>query len=299
MEEFRKVVEGAYIEVLERPADPDGLHNYSMKMKSSGLTKNKLLQVLRSSKEFKRKQKVFSDANTQTDALCTVYAFGLIRDNEDTIEKTFLNLKLIESREHSDFEYFISENDSKDRTPQIMKQFFDCSKGLFSTESLNKKKWGDVTCAARTHDMANYRNMNKQLCDFTSFSNYSILFDTEISFTHKTYIDMKNVLDKHKGIAMVTPYSTVKGKSTYYDTFALLTVENNQKISRTMLKEDLIDVKSAFGGFVLIRTDVLKQCSWAHDDTMKNCAEHISFCKEVSKFGRIVIAKNINVEWGK
>ena len=46
-----------------------------------------------------------------------------------------------------------------------------------------------------------------------------------------------------------------------------------------------IKCNSAFGGFALILTDVLKNVNWSTD----GACDHVNFCKEVNELGSIYI----------
>jgi hypothetical protein len=104
---------------------------------------------------------------------------------------------------------------------------------------------------------------------------------------------------------MVTPFGCLEGtekKPIYYDTFAL-DIESTKKGSmKTKLvyelnKTDTVDVKSAFGGFIMIRTPTLQKCSWNKSDVL--CSEHNFFCRQVREYGRIVCTRNIFVFWSR
>ena len=95
---------------------------------------------------------------------------------------------------------------------------------------------------------------------------------------------------------MITPFAFVDGNTSYYDTYALQTLEDKNFIS--LLIPELLEVKSAFGGFALLRTSSLIKCNWSHNDE-RLCSEHNNFCDEIRKFGKIAIARDIRVHWLK
>ena len=95
---------------------------------------------------------------------------------------------------------------------------------------------------------------------------------------------------------MVTPYGVVAGTDEYYDTYALETI-NNKRTQQKTKKDKITEVKSAFAGFVIIRTNVLEKCHW--DIINENCSEHNYFCEMVREYGKIVIAHECVVEWTK
>ena len=96
---------------------------------------------------------------------------------------------------------------------------------------------------------------------------------------------------------MATPYGTVDKTNQYYDTYAL-ELKNGKRgrwedASRT--ESLIIEVNSAFGGFVVVRTERLQKCIWGVTDG--SCAEHNHFCKMMRKYGKIIVATDVIVRW--
>ena len=105
---------------------------------------------------------------------------------------------------------------------------------------------------------------------------------------------MVSILNENEDIAMVTPYGVVKGSSLYYDTYAFESMGKTKKID---LKYDLFNVKSAFAGFVVIRSEVMEKCHW--DVIDENHSEHNYFCEMVRSHGKVVVATKVKVQWTK
>ena len=129
---------------------------------------------------------------------------------------------------------------------------------------------------------------------------------------------MFNALNKKD--VMVTPYSICwktyqkTREIHYYDTLAKITKDNisykdnyntcmfhdcNRCINfrkargvkladKYLIKENVVNVKCAFAGFCLIKTDVYNKVNW--NGTI---CEHHSFCDKVRKFGNILILKSV------
>jgi hypothetical protein len=226
----------------------------------------------------------------------TINIFLCVRDNENDVGTTLSALRIIE-RNHNDLEfcYYILENDSKDSTPHQIIDFFSHAKGRYRIEKSEKRKWGTVQGMGRVSDMAKYRNMMKELCESWDNSEYSFIIDTGVLFQSNIFDQMINLMSSSSDIVMITPFGQVGEKKQYYDTFALETSDGIRGKYPKYSPGEILDVNSAFGGFVLIKTNVLKQCSWGVIDG--KCSEHNLFCKNVSKHGRIVIATNIIVKW--
>merc|ERR1712167_560253 len=97
----------------------------------------------------------------------------------------------------------------------------------------------------------------------------------------------------------------------YFDNSAFVSVENKtskycffdcnkcnnlrDKDYEIYKKDNLIQVKSAFGGIALIRSYIFKNIKWASIDK----CEHILFCKEIRKYGKIVIVPWVKGRWHK
>lgn len=227
------------------------------------------------------------------------------RNNEKTLQITLDTLHSIEKNNQSTFKYYIYENDSEDKTKHIIKNFYKNHKGNFQFQTIGSKFWDSVYDLSRSNDMSIYRNKMKALCtDFTD-SDYSIILDTNITFTEDTFVQMKKILDTYDDIHMVTPYGHSRGNPKfYYDAYALdikskyygNTVKKlNMELKHSNSK--IVKVKSAFAGFIMIRTDTLRQCDWGVSGDL--CSEHNWFCKEVSNFGNVVCAGKIKVSWIK
>lgn len=275
-------------------------------------------------------KKIVTDIHKEK--LTTVNVFLLTRNNEKTLDDTFTRLTKVKNKYEQlfDFYYWIMENDSSDNTDKLIKQFMSHNKGRYSCGKIQKKHWGSVRSLDRVLDMACYRNMNKVLCNLGPMNKslspldtsdlynwyktlrvnvdnwvpfdgkYSVILDTEISFDEETFINMVKILHENPKIGMVTPFGYVNKKpDIYYDTYALRT-ENDKSIAPPHWnsisdKKYYEKVKSAFSGFVVIRTPILEKCAWSAIDA--NCSEHNSFCAQVNKFGSVVICPAIKVGW--
>ena len=235
--------------------------------------------------------------------LNVINVFMCVRNNEDTLETTFnlLNQIQIDNKEY-EFRYYVYENDSKDNTKSQVINFYRSHKGTCVFENLKNKQWGNVKDANRVFDMSIYRKKMKNLCKNYNNSYYSIVLDTNITFNPSIFQDMIKVFDQDRGIHMVTPFGYVEGRQKlYYDTFALdlesvYKGTNLKKMNYEMQKKQIIQLKSGFSGFIMIKTETLKKCNWKHSNVY---SEHNEFCKEVREFGDIVCASHIKVKWKK
>lgn len=252
------------------------------------------------------------DANTQTDHEQINYilpvkqrkklinkhnehinVFMCVRNNDYSLQNTFAQLLNLQTIFDVKFNFYIYENDSTDSTPYLIIDFFRNNniQGAYKIEKLSKKEWTDVKDINRSKDMATYRNTMKNLCTNINSSQYSLILDTDVEFTPQNFQSMIKLLKNNQDIAMVTPYAFAGDTLKYYDTYAL-----DSPINICVLMPEIQDVYSAFGGFVIIRSSVLKECHWDVTEN-KLCSEHNYFCNMVRNYGKVVIARDIRVHW--
>ena len=221
----------------------------------------------------------------------TINVFMCCRDNQDTLQHTLDSLVTCErTLPDMKFKYYILENDSQDDTPDIIREFYKTNKGKYACHVFGSIKWASEPGVGRMRDMTKYRNLMKGLCNDWKNSQYSFIVDSEIQFDNDIMIKQIKHLQQHADVAMVTPYGTVGTSDVYYDKFAYRDMNNTQDIT------DVKDrVRSAFGGFVCIRTPVLQRCEWSciNGDT----SEHVPFCDMVRRYGDVVIDKEVIVRW--
>jgi hypothetical protein len=130
-----------------------------------------------------------------------------------------------------------------------------------------------------------------------------------------------HIYPQKNSIVAVTPYDTCAVSSIitghYYDSFAMITnknisflnnkntcmfrncsncirvrKENNIKINDSCLldKTNPVDVYSAFGGCMLVKTNVYNRVFWE-----SSICEHHSFCKQLRQYGVILLDPTINI----
>ena len=226
----------------------------------------------------------------------TINIFMCLRNNSNTLPDTFKSLETIENHfKNYNFSYFIFENDSSDNTPSLINSFMKNRSGIFKCDTLHTHHWDSVKSIKRSSDMAHYRNSMKQLCSSWNNSSFSLILDSNVSFSIDTISDFLSTLHSDPNIAMVTPFGFVHDSPhTYYDTYALLTSSNKRYIPRFI--PHILPVHSAFGGIVMIRSHALRNSSWnINPDVLES--EHVSFCRDVRRFGSIVILKHTRVSW--
>lgn len=239
-----------------------------------------------------------------------ISVFSLWRDSKEYIHRTLAQLEAIEKNNPEiSFSYFFYENDSLDDTPSILKNWLSIRKGKLLSENISFPKEGTVITSSRMKKMSYYRNRMIDLGRFIE-SDYSIIFDSDVIFDDKI---VDRFLSKvESDTVMYTPFISqdIKckvcacGKDSYYDVLALLDKSNNRGMiwscnpflnifDRQLLATNQpVEVNSAFGGFVFIKSLPLNFCNWR---TNGDC-EHILFCEEIKKYGKIKLYPDIHVK---
>jgi len=239
-----------------------------------------------------------------------ISVFSLWRDSEKYIERTLSKLDDIEKRHPEiSFSYFFYENDSVDNTALILKDWINNKNGTFVSEKLNSQREEFVITPSRMQKMAYFRNRMINIGRFIK-SKYSIIFDSDVIFEADIVNKFLSKIDDET--VMYTPNIKQNiackwcncGQQSYYDVAALKDLFNHNGLcwchnpfinifdrQKFELKQS-IEVKSAFGGFAFFKSDILNYCNWKTDTQ----CEHISFCEDVSKFGKIKLYPDIEVK---
>jgi hypothetical protein len=233
----------------------------------------------------------------------TIAVYALWRDSEPHIQRTLSQLEDLESLDY-DFEYYFYENDSKDDTVAILEDWLKNREHKFKHENLNAKKFGSVPDVERMILLCECRNKCKELLDSTQ-AKYTLMLDSDVKFDKENLKKHIQTLQENEKTVMVTPNvrqnipELVYGKSqdSYYDVYAFFDRfgQKGNYFDDCPFKNGIdrmhwsfgkaVKCNSAFGGLVLIYTDVLKKCSWSTDGK----CEHVNFCKDVCTFGDILV----------
>lgn len=234
-----------------------------------------------------------------------IAVFCIFRDSEKNLNSLLPRLLSLETDYNSevDFSYFFFENDSIDRTVDILKKFSQGRDCVVESRKFNAPRFGSVADVVRVMHLSAYRNACKELAKNREFD-YALCIDGDISFTSES---LKMLLNEMvEGVVMACPNirqnipDLVHGSSetSYYDAFAIRDKYGNQGVywsdcplpmENCRLTWSLglpVEVEAAFGGFCLINWQAFADSRWAVFGAM---CEHVTFCKDVGKWGKIVI----------
>ena len=239
-----------------------------------------------------------------------------VRNSEKWID--YIDEKFREVEEYYkykiDFEYFIYENNSTDNTKESIKKFFTNREGKYLCEDIHNNNMHEGINVERGNHMTLLRNKTKKFHGVLD-SDYVMIIDSDVVFK-KTLIE-EFISTITNDIAMITPYCMCYDNYSlgngihYYDSLAVISNDNisykdtgntclfksckrccnHRKLEEININnkylfndDEIISVKSAFGSCAFIKTDIYNKVWWGN-----SICEHHSFCKEVLKFGKVVI----------
>jgi hypothetical protein len=231
-----------------------------------------------------------------------VSVFCIWRDSEQTIFKTLKQLEDLESINGFEFSYFFYENDSKDKTVEILSEWMSKRNGSFLSEVLNTKKFGSITDPERMKLLCECRNKCKNLAKENNFD-YSLLIDSDIEFNNDNFLLQVDFFDKKDEVVMTTAnvrqsipdYTFGLSEDSYYDVYPFRDKHGNSGIyfsdCPSYKKEDQFDWKlgkpilcmSSFGGFAIVKSWAFNQVEW---DADIHC-DHVNMCFDLNQYGSI------------
>jgi hypothetical protein len=232
-----------------------------------------------------------------------ISVIGLWRDSEKYISQSLENIESLASIPDTSFDFYFYENDSKDDTRNILKNWLSDKDGELFSENLNSPKFGSVTDIERLVFLSHYRNKLLPMIQKTN-SEFTLMIDTDVLFNKDDFLELlTNIKSIDKCVMTVSnirqsEISDLMFKETsdaFYDVFAFRDSLNNNGLYFTncplILNEDRekwynqepVRIMSGFSGFSLIKTEVLKKCRWS---TTQH-SEHVNFCLDVNRYGDI------------
>jgi hypothetical protein len=248
---------------------------------------------------------------TETTKKKNILIIGLIRDNERSIINLENYINFIKEY-FNDYNVIILENDSKDNT---RKNIIDWSQrdekiklipdNYFQQfKNILKHKTGHSTDQRRIRKMSILRNILLQyIREFynSDYWNYLILIDFDI--IGYLYIDgiiqsigYLETRDANVITANGIRYKGEGKKMIYYDNFAFLNMKNNIEnkkrpnnkhiYNNIKITQDLLRVKSAFGGAAIYKMNKILDNNFTYDYCKKNgkiACEHSYFNSKINK----------------
>jgi glycosyltransferase involved in cell wall biosynthesis len=283
--------------------------------------------------------KLYEDIEKKT-AVKRISVMCMFRNNSQYLKTFFVEtMNQMEQLYDVEFDYYIIENNSTDNTRELLKEFIKTksnrSKLLLFDLKQDFRNIGDGKNFERLFNLGRIRN--KLVNSVTPLeSQWCLFIDSNIFFKKEILLQMFEHCQED--IGMMTPYTQqlfipeIHGKyirnlekptlyNHYYDTFSYFDKNKKtfwpycgfEKCSYCVRRDcnyreivpkdlDVVDVTACFGGFALIRTEIINddRIRW---DTMsheiqkdESVCEHFLFCymlKGITK-KRVVICQHVN-----
>lgn len=212
----------------------------------------------------------------------------IVKDGDKYLENNINKIIELGNLYFDEFKIFYAENDSKDNTINILKNYKNKYSNIFGEHLLLDGKHstelcdGNINnCKKRTRRLAYIRNIVLNQAKKWKECNYMIMLDLDfIDFDKKIFYDMFNIIKNNTNIDGIFGMSVTKDDNKcIYDVAAIKPYKN---ILNVINDEDkLIKVKSAFSGFGIYRMQTLIDNNIEYN-IKTNDIEHIDFNKNIN-----------------
>ena len=239
----------------------------------------------------------------------TLAVLALWRDSESYLEHSLAQFDAMEEallEKEINTVYAFFENDSADKTPQLLQSWLQDRMGFVVSERIGAPKWGSVASLERVRYQARYRNMALQLLNNYYNFDYLLVADSDVHWKPSLITGMIDRLDSNEDWGMVSPNTTQNvrdfiedtDRPSYFDSWSLLDSHGTQCMTFAanpfLTKEDRdlwdqgkpVSCNSAFGSIAMVKAEALDEVDWSVIDGV----EHWEFCKGIRLNDYLVIA---------
>ena len=239
----------------------------------------------------------------------TLAVLALWRDSESYLEHSLAQFDAMEEallEKEINTVYAFFENDSTDKTPQLLQSWLQDRMGFVVSERIGAPKWGSVASLERVRYQARYRNMALQLLNNYYNFDYLLVADSDVHWKPSLITGMIDRLDSNEDWGMVSPNTTQNVRDfiedterpSYFDSWSLLDSHGTQCMTFAanpfLTKEDRdlwdqckpVSCNSAFGSIAMVKAEPLDEVDWSVIDGV----EHWEFCKGIRLNDYLVIA---------
>ena len=239
----------------------------------------------------------------------TLAILSLWRDSEPYLK---YSLAQFEAMEEALFEKNISlvyaffENDSQDKTPQLLQSWLSERIGFVISERIGAPKWGSVASIERVKYQARYRNIALDFINSYYFFDYLLVADSDVHWEPSLITGMIDRLDANENWGMVSPNTVqnvpdfIEGtdRPSYFDSWSLVDSTGQQAMTfaanpflntedrQSWDNKEPVACNSAFGSIAMIKDDALADVRWSVIDGV----EHWEFCRGIRDNDYLVIA---------
>lgn len=267
-------------------------------------------------------RKVLIDSNQNVQHISVVV---LCKNNEKWLNYVLSEFNLFVQTYETKFSFYFFENQSTDNTPQLLREFLLDHDGLY----VNIGNSNIMNQMNRVDRIALIRNLSKDVIS-TKCGEWSLIIDSDIYFNSDILEKLFRYSPAENRIGMLCAYG-IAGKreretsnlwitnNHYYDTAAFLSDKHSLStwpycqfescrecesidLNKRMECSSLVNVYSAFGGFALIKNEIMINGSIKWESKSVNNSplnEHIGFCEQIQiqEKLKISIATEVLVIW--
>ncbi len=259
-------------------------------------------------------------------SLSNVAICSIVRDCGNKIQRNIPTIEKLRANFKSSV-VIIFENDSKDNTKQILKEWSERSPNIiiecnnfatktipdFTTNGANK-----YYSHSRISKMVEYRNHYLKKLEEINFNpDFVIVVDLDVSKIYlKGVLQSFEIAEQWDVVCANGVSMSPKFKRRYHDTFALVELgkENTPQTEESIISnsnrwnflkngQPLIPVYSAYGGLSIYRYNAIKNLRYRtiinEDNRVEVRCEHFSFCHDIREkgFSKIFINPDLKIKY--
>ena len=208
---------------------------------------------------------------------------GCARDCEKQLEQNLLRIEFLRKFFHNSF-VFVFENDSIDRTKILLDKYHKSGYNIsFKSETIGTKKLGDKSLERRKN-MAYARNQYLNYAK-TIKDKIHIIIVLDLDLFGFSYTGILHSLSHNKKNSIYASNGLIyqDNQRLMYDVWAYRDLNNNEGDNLLLFNrgEDLVKVKSAFGGLSIYPSSILDN----NIEYTSNDCDHVTLNNQLTKLG--------------
>ncbi len=247
----------------------------------------------------------YENINKTPKKLSSAVIVGTARDIAKFLENSIKKLEMIAGL-FEKHQIIIYENDSKDKTLNILNKWEKEKKDKYSIKIISEKNVPGL----RTHRLSHGRNL---------LLNEALKFNYE----YLIVVDLDDVIQELREDSFLSSFNykddwavmCANQKGQYYDLWALRTLDNwlpfdcwncdkikkdrnfcvTSRYKNIPKQKELIEVTSCFGGLAIYKTKYIKNCKYYGGEGNNESCEHVNFneCIKYYNGGKLHINTNM------
>lgn len=245
----------------------------------------------------------------------------------DYLKKTLMDMEN-EYKNKIKFEFFLYENNSNDNTKLKLIDLQDSLESettLFICKLNNIKKYNNNISVERGEQVINMRNRLKNMIGKLD-SDYVLIFDDDTYFRINIIENLINEITNEIKMVIANgimfDFLLELNVEHHYDTLAFISINNisyketgnsclfkncsrcfnkRKKLNVVLdnkylldMNDDLIEIKSGFGNFALIDSNIFNKINWSHTEINEDVLEWPSLCKNIVDMNKKIVLSTKN-----